>query len=85
VKFGASWCPPCKAIAPIFDKLSVIDEYHDAIFISVDVENVGLQAQKYQIRSMPTFLFLRNSKILDRFSGADAIKLQEYIQKHINI
>ena len=57
IKFGASWCAPCKTFEPVFK--SIAKEYEDkAIFIEKDIEECEEEAEEYQIRSVPTLLFL---------------------------
>ncbi|UKZ82856.1 hypothetical protein TrVFT333_010656, partial [Trichoderma virens FT-333] len=61
VDFYADWCPPCRAIAPIFSKLA---EDHSSnghlAFVKVNVDHVKNVAQRYNISAMPTFLFFRD-------------------------
>ena len=52
-------------------------EFADAIFLKVDVDECPEIAQRYQVMSMPTFLFVKNSNEVDRFSGASIEKLRE--------
>ncbi|KAM3462316.1 hypothetical protein BB8028_0005g02260 [Beauveria bassiana] len=63
VDFFATWCPPCKAIAPVFEKLA---DKHAApgyfAFAKVNVEEASDAAQKYGITAMPTFLFFKDGK-----------------------
>ncbi|CAI4217795.1 unnamed protein product [Parascedosporium putredinis] len=63
VDFYADWCPPCRAIAPVFSQLA--DEYavtgHVA-FAKVNVDNVKDVAAKYGVSAMPTFVVFRNGK-----------------------
>lgn len=56
--YTASWCPPCKAIAPIFEKLS--KEHKDITFVKIDVDALPEAADFAKIRSVPTFLFRNN-------------------------
>ena len=75
VDFFATWCGPCKQIAPQFAELS--GSYGSKVkFLKVDVDKAKSLSQKYQVSSMPTFLFLKNGKQLDKLAGAniDAIK-----------
>ncbi|TQV91009.1 hypothetical protein V2A60_008180 [Cordyceps javanica] len=63
VDFFATWCPPCKAIAPVYEKLA---DKHGAdghfAFAKVNVEEAVDAAQKYGITAMPTFLFFKDGK-----------------------
>jgi thioredoxin 1 len=77
--YTASWCPPCKAIAPIFEKLS--KENKDITFAKIDVDTLPEAADFAKIRSVPTFLFRNKQANIAEFSGADEGKLKANIQK----
>ena len=64
--FTATWCPPCKAIAPIFETLS--KKHPDLSFVKIDVDSLTETAQKYQIRSVPTFIFMNGQTRLAQVS-----------------
>jgi thioredoxin 1 len=69
IDFWAEWCGPCRLIAPIIKELS--EEYGDkAIFGKVDVDQEVELATKYGIRNIPTVLFIKNGKIIDKIVGA---------------
>ena len=53
--YTAVWCPPCKAISPVFDKLC--KEYEDIAFVKIDVDALPEAADHAEIRSVPTFKF----------------------------
>merc|ERR1712212_26501 len=80
VDFFATWCGPCKMIAPKIEAME--KEMSDVVFIKVDVEEVDEVAAEYNIRSMPTFVFIKNKSKVDEFSGANEAKLRETIAKH---
>jgi thioredoxin 1 len=83
IDFTATWCGPCKMIAPFFEEMSV--EFGDAcVFLKVDVDEGGEIAQAYSVMSMPTFLFIKDGKIVDRFSGASVEKLRQTVFSHIS-
>lgn len=83
IDFTATWCGPCKMIAPFFEEMSV--EFGDACFFAkVDVDEGAEIAQAYSVMSMPTFLFIKDGKIVDRFSGASVEKLRQTVFAHIN-
>lgn len=76
VDFGATWCGPCKMIAPVYDDMSTESEFSNVVFLKVDVDEMPEIAQRYQVMAMPTFLFIKNSIVAERFSGASIDKLR---------
>ncbi|XP_023177447.2 thioredoxin-2 [Drosophila hydei] len=82
VDFFATWCGPCKMIAPKLEELS--QQFSEKIVvIKVDVDECEDIAMEYNIASMPTFLFIKNSVKVDEFAGANASRLAQTIEKHI--
>ncbi|KAJ1434197.1 thioredoxin-like protein [Ochromonadaceae sp. CCMP2298] len=79
VDFSAVWCGPCKAIAPAYQSLS--EQFTDVVFLKVDVDVAQGVAARYEVMSMPTFLFLKGGKVVGRFSGASVQKLVETIEE----
>lgn len=80
VDFTATWCGPCKAIAPMFQTLSI--EHPDCDFYKVDVDDGDDIAQECQIKAMPTFNFYKNGILVCSFSGADVNSLKKNIQTY---
>jgi len=69
IDFWATWCGPCKAVAPIVEDLA--NEYNGKIKIGkVDVDENQQTAIKYGIRSIPTLLIIKNGKVNDMIIGA---------------
>ncbi len=67
--FWASWCPPCKMMAPIIEELS--QKYEGKItFAKVDVDKNPLTSQQFGILSIPTFIVTDRGKVLDVLVGA---------------
>lgn len=69
--FYATWCGPCKSIAPVFEMLK--EKYGDKVnFVSVDVDIDSAAARKYSVEAMPTFVFLdADGNEIHRIVGAD--------------
>ncbi|XP_063600837.1 thioredoxin-2-like [Penaeus indicus] len=80
IDFYATWCGPCKMIAPKLEELS--QSMSDVVFLKVDVDECEDIAQDNQIACMPTFLYMKNGQKLDSLSGANYDKLVELIEKH---
>ncbi|NMA73184.1 MAG: thioredoxin [Bacteroidales bacterium] len=80
IDFWAPWCVPCKMVGPIIDELA--EEFKDQVVIgkcNVD-ENNELPAE-YSIRNIPTILFLKEGKLVDKQVGAvQKAELQEKIK-----
>jgi thioredoxin 1 len=69
VDFWAEWCGPCRMIGPIVKELG--DDYEGkALMVKVDVDsNPGISA-RFGIRNIPTILFFKNGKDVDKQVGA---------------
>ncbi|PBK64403.1 putative thioredoxin [Armillaria solidipes] len=72
VDFWASWCGPCKAISPIFQQLSEIDDLKVIDFYKVEVDEQRRIAEEMEIRAMPTFAVFKDGKKIQEMVGADA-------------
>ena len=68
VDFWAEWCGPCKALAPILDK--ICDEFGDKVLVGkVNVDEVKQAPVNYGIRSIPTLLFFHYGEIVRQEVG----------------
>ncbi len=69
--FWASWCGPCKRIAPDIEALA--EQYAGQVVVGkVNVEEQDELAFKYGIRNIPTVLFIKDGRVVDKMVGASA-------------
>lgn len=68
VDFWATWCPPCRQMAPVVDEAAKQLEY--VKFVKVDVDANPLSAAKYGVRSIPAFLVFRDGEVRHEFVGS---------------
>lgn len=69
VDLFAEWCGPCKVISPIIDEISI--EFENEISVGkVDVDNNSEIANKYNIRNIPTILFIKDGQVVDKLVGS---------------
>lgn len=80
IDFSATWCGPCRMIAPLFKELS--ESIADVVFVKIDVDENPDTAAKYNVSAMPTFVFLKAGEVVDRLMGANPARLQELIDEH---
>ena len=68
VDFWASWCGPCKMLAPVIDEIA--GEVRDAKVGKVNVDEQGELAARFGVMSIPTVILFKNGEEVDRFVGA---------------
>jgi len=74
IDFWAEWCGPCKMVGPIIEQIS--EEYKNRVVVGkLDVDNNDDTTSKYGIRNIPTILFIKDGKVVDKVVGAGAKSL----------
>ncbi|KAL6220635.1 hypothetical protein ACLB2K_008391 [Fragaria x ananassa] len=81
VDFTASWCGPCRIIAPFLSELA--KRLPNVIFVKIDVDELKSVAEDWAVEAMPTFMFLKEGTIVDKVVGAKKEELQQTVAKHV--
>lgn len=68
VDFFATWCGPCKMLAPVFDELNT-ELDGDAKFVKVDIDKSPELAQQFNVSSVPTILIFKNGEPVESSIG----------------
>lgn len=80
--FTASWCGPCKRISPIInDKFTKINNLQ---IYKIDIDSNDEICEKYNIKSVPTFILIYNNDIIMTYNGSDPVMLLNNIKDIFN-
>jgi len=80
--FFATWCPPCKAIAPVYEQLSKAHSIPGKIaFVKVNVDEQQEIAAQNGIQAMPTFLVFKDGKKIEEIKGANPPALKKIVER----
>lgn len=83
VDFWATWCGPCRMVAPIMEELA--EDFGDKVQITkVNVDDQGELAAQFRIMSIPTILIFKDGQVAEKIVGARAKEeFAELIGKHV--
>ncbi|KAL3654841.1 TRX [Castilleja foliolosa] len=73
--FSATWCGPCRMIAPFYVELS--EKHPSIMFLVIDVDELTEFSTSWDIKATPTFFFLKNGEQFDKLVGANKPELQK--------
>ncbi len=83
VYFFAEWCPSCKSMRPVFEEVAHLKPVKDVQFVAVNIDQFENDANTRGVKVVPTFLFFKNGKELDRAIGyLNKEQLTAAIKKH---
>ncbi|EPI41606.1 thioredoxin [Gardnerella vaginalis] len=68
VDFWATWCGPCRAFGPIFEKVS--EKYPDIPFVKIDIDESNEIAEAAQIKAVPTIMVIKRGEVIYRQAGS---------------
>ena len=69
VDFWATWCGPCKAIAPLIEEIA--EQYEGQVKVGkLDVDQNQNSAMKYGVRSIPTLLIMKDGEVINQIVGS---------------
>jgi thioredoxin 1 len=68
VDFWAVWCPPCRAMSPVLDKVAAA--FPNVTFAKVNAPENSELSTEYQIQTIPAFLIFKDGKLVHRWSGS---------------
>ncbi|KAL1217907.1 Thioredoxin H3 [Cardamine amara subsp. amara] len=80
IDFTATWCPPCRFIAPIFQDLA--KKHLNVVFFKVDVDALSTVAKDFDVQAMPTFIYMKEGVVLDTVVGAAKDEIIAKLEKH---
>ena len=69
VDFFATWCGPCKMLAPILEEIDERKEAGDLLIVKVDVDEAGVIAARFGIQSIPTLILFENGQAVKNALG----------------
>jgi thioredoxin 1 len=83
VDFWATWCPPCKRIAPFVEELA--NDYKGrAVVAKIDIDQAGDVANRYGVTSIPTLMVFKNGDPVEAVVGAlPKEQMARMIDKHL--
>ncbi|KAJ3051226.1 Glutaredoxin 3 [Rhizophlyctis rosea] len=83
LNFWATWAEPCKDMNEVFEELS--RKYPTLQYAKLEAENHPDISEEFEIAAVPTFIVVKNGKIVDRVEGANAPSLNAIVEKYAKV
>jgi thioredoxin 1 len=77
IDFFATWCGPCKTVAPYFEQLS--QTFQAVKFLKADVDEFDDEGSGLNVNVLPTFIFVRDGQIIQKIEGADLNRVMKVL------
>jgi thioredoxin 1 len=77
IDFFATWCGPCKQIAPYYQQMA--ETFPGVTFLKADVDEAAGLAEEYGVQVLPTFVFLNKGVVVETIKGADINKVMKVV------
>lgn len=77
IDFFATWCGPCKQIAPYYEQMA--QTFPGVVFLKADVDEAQGLAEEFGVQMLPTFVFLNAGKVVETVKGADITKVMKVL------
>ena len=83
VDFWATWCAPCRALAPVIDEIA--DQYAGKLAVyKIDIDSNPETPAKFGVRGIPTVILFKGGQVVDQLVGAvPKSSLEELVKKAI--
>jgi thioredoxin 1 len=75
LKFGATWCKPCKQIAPIAERVVKLNS-DNLMGFEVDVDVVVESLVQFKVSKLPTFILIKDGNVVNTWTGSDPQQLK---------